>query len=349
MTMPGLFEAQVARAPDAVAAVYGDVSVTYEELNKRANRMARLLVAQGVGPESAVAVVMDRSAELIVALLGVVKAGAAYLTVDPGYPAERISFVLRNAHPAVIVASESAAEDLPALVFASVLVVGEPGLAAELESAAGGDLCDEERLAPLVAAHPAYVIYTSGSTGTPKGVVVAHGGVVSLARAQIERFAVGPGCRMLQFASPTFDASVSELVTALGSGAALVVAGGGELLPGPGLVGLAARQGVTHLTVPPAVLAVLEPGSLATVRVLVSAGEALGRELVARWASGRRFINAYGPTEVTVCATMTGPLPPEGSPHIGAPIAGTRVFVLDEWLRPVPAGVAGELYVAGAG
>ena len=193
----------------------------------------------------------------------------------------------------------------------------------------------------------AYVIFTSGSTGTPKGVAVPHRGLANLAAAVGPVLGTGPGVRVLQFASFSFDASVQDLVM-LGSGVALVLPEPGQLPAGRQLAGLAARQGATNLTVPPAVLAGLEPGALGTVATLVAAGEALDGELAARWAGGRRLINIYGPTENTVCATMTGPLAGSGPPPIGAPLANTRVYVLDGWLGPVPAGVAGELYLAGA-
>src|SRR6266540_2278790 len=349
MTLPDLFEAQVARAPDAVAVVCGDASVSYQELDAATNRLARLLAGHGAGPESVVAVVMGRSAGLVTALLAVVKAGAAFLPVDPRYPAGRVAFMLADARPAVIVADAASVADLPVraeLAAVPVLVADDP-LAVELTGMGEGGLgSGRDGLRPE---HAAYVIYTSGSTGVPKGVVVSHAGLGSLAAAQIENFAAGPGCRVLQFASPGFDALVSELVVAVGSGGVLVVAGPNELLGTEALAEVAARHGISHLTVPPSVLAVLGAGSLPSVSTLVAAGEALDRELAARWADGRRFINAYGPTETTVCATMTGPLVAGEGVHIGSPIVNTRVFVLDRWLEPVPAGVAGESYVAGAG
>nr|WP_234355555.1 non-ribosomal peptide synthetase [Kitasatospora aureofaciens] len=254
------------------------------------------------------------------AVLGVLKAGAAYLPVDPAYPQSRIDFMLADARPALMV-------DDPALVT---------GVAEWPES-------DPE--VALDVRHPAYVIYTSGSTGRPKGVVVAHGGVASLVAGQIEGFAIDPDSRVLQFASPSFDASVSEIYTALLRGAALVLPPTADpvaALTDPGLV-------ITHVTVPPSVVAALPEGSV-TVPNLIVAGEACPPELVARWAPGRRMVNAYGPTETTVCATMSDPLPPGADvPPIGRPITNARVYVLDERLRPVPPGVPGELYVAGAG
>ncbi|MFJ7281055.1 amino acid adenylation domain-containing protein, partial [Kitasatospora sp. NPDC098663] len=317
--VPQAFAAQAAATPDAPALVSGDVGLTYRQLNVWANRFAHALVARGVGPEQVVAVALPRSVESVVAVLGVLKAGAAYLPVDPAYPAARIAYMLGDARPA--------------------LVVDDPALVSE------GDWPETDPEVALDVRHPAYVIYTSGSTGRPKGVVVAHGGVASLVAAQIERFAIDPGSRVLQFASPSFDASVSEIFTALLCGAALVLPPAAEpvaALTDPGLA-------VTHATVPPSVLAALPEGAV-TVSTLVVAGEACPPELVARWAPGRRMVNAYGPTETTVCATMSDPLAPgTGVPPIGRPIANARVYVLDERLRPVPPGVPGELYVAGAG
>ncbi|MEV4233147.1 amino acid adenylation domain-containing protein, partial [Streptomyces bobili] len=318
--VPQAFEAQVAATPDAVALVRGDVELTYRQLNARANRFAHSLIARGVGPEQTVAVALPRSVEAVVALLGVLKAGAAYLPVDPAYPQARIAYMLADARP--------------------VLMVDDPALVTEVSA-----WPETDPVVALDVRHPAYVIYTSGSTGRPKGVVVAHGGVASLVAGQIERFAIDPDSRVLQFASPSFDASVSEIYTALLRGAALV------LPPTPDPVAALTDQdlAITHVTVPPSVLAAVPAGSV-HVSTLVVAGEACPPELVDRWASGRRMVNAYGPTETTVCATMSDPLSPgAGVPPIGRPIADARVYVLDERLRPVPSGVAGELYVAGAG
>ena len=225
-TIPQLFEARREAAPDAVALVSDSVELTYAELDARANRVARRLAAAGVGPESVVAVVLDRSADLIVALLGVLKAGGAYLPVDPKYPAERIEFMLDDARPACVVTSVARVDVLPSLVGVPTVVLDAPAVAAALASTSGDALSDAERRGPLLPAHPAYLIYTSGSTGRPKGVLVSHSGVASLSTAQAGQFEVGPDSRVLQFASASFDAAAWELIMALTTGAAIVVVGG---------------------------------------------------------------------------------------------------------------------------
>ncbi|RSM34592.1 hypothetical protein DMA12_47690 [Amycolatopsis balhimycina DSM 5908] len=336
-TVAELFAAQVARRPEAAAVEAGDVVVGYAELAARSDRLARVLAGHGAGPESAVAVVLDRSADLVVAFLAVLKAGAVYLPIDPMLPAERIEYVFGDARPVCVLTAAGRRASVPAGTEIPVVVLGAAGA---------------ETTAPVVPPlpeHPAYLIYTSGSTGRPKGVAVPHRGIAALVASQAERLAVTDESRVLQFASPGFDASVWELVMALCTGARLIVTEAGDLLPGAGLAGVVARHGVTHATLPPAVLAASAPEDLASVTTLVSAGEALTGDLVTRWAPGRRFVDAYGPTETTVCATMSAPLSPGDPPDIGIAVLDTRVYVLDDTLAPAPPGVRGELYVAGAG
>ncbi|OLF16235.1 non-ribosomal peptide synthetase [Actinophytocola xanthii] len=321
-TLIELFRAQVARTPDAPALVAGDLVLGYADLAGWVDRFARVLAARGARPETVVALVLPRSVELIVAQLAVAAAGAAYLPVDPDYPADRKELMLADARPVLVV-------DDPAQVHPT-------------------DAPDVE-LAAAELANPAYVIYTSGSTGTPKGVVVTHRGLANFAFAEADRFAVRPGDRVLAFSSPSFDASVLELCLALPHGAAIVVPPPGPLL-GEHLAEVLASCRVTHTLIPPVALATVPETDLPDLATLVVGGDACSAALVRQWAPGRRLVNAYGPTEATVVATWSQPLAPDqGAPPIGRPIWHTRALVLDADLRPVPVGVAGELYVAGVG
>ncbi|WP_310725566.1 non-ribosomal peptide synthetase [Streptomyces sp. N2A] len=357
--LPALFERRAARDPGAPAVLSESGVLTYEELNGRANRLAHLLISRGVGPEQTVALAFPRSADLVVAMLAVLKAGAAYLPLDLGYPAERLAFLLGDARPSLLLtggtggAGIPGADDLPTL---NVDDDADGHRAADLAGRPDTNPDNADRVRPLTPANPAYVLYTSGSTGTPKGVTVTHAGAAALVATQTQAFGCGPGSRVLQFASPSFDAAFWELCMALLTGAALVVAPPERLLPGPDLAALVAERGVTHLTVPPVALGVMTPDQLAPVTTLVVAGEACSPATVAAWSRGRRMVNAYGPTEATVCATMSRPLSGGGgeggegnAPPIGTPILGARAYVLDAGLRPVPPGMVGELYLAGAG
>ncbi|MFE2696739.1 non-ribosomal peptide synthase/polyketide synthase [Streptomyces mirabilis] len=331
-TLPELFERQASRTPDAVALADADGrELTYAQVERAANRLAHRLIARGVGPERIVALALPRGAETVVAQLAVAKAGGAFLPVDPDYPEQRREFMLRDAD--------------------AWLVLDDP---AAVRDAHGPDTAptDTDRMAALTVDHPAYVIYTSGSTGTPKGVTVTHSGLAAFAAAAADRYEAGPGDRVLQFASPSFDASVLELCVSLLGGATLVTGEEGPLV-GERLTQVLAERRVSHTLIPPAALATVDPGTadaLPHLRTLIVGAEACPAHLVERWAPARRMINSYGPTEATVVATWTGPLAPgTGTPPIGRPAGATRVHVLDAALRPVPPGVTGDLYVAGPG
>jgi amino acid adenylation domain-containing protein/non-ribosomal peptide synthase protein (TIGR01720 family) len=321
MTFPDLVEAQVARTPDAPALVFDGGSISYTELNARANRLARRLAERGAQPERIVAVMLPRSVEIIVAELAVAKTGAAFLPVDPAYPQARIDFMLTDANPVIVLTEDDA-----------IHVDGDDT-----------NLAVHRRLE-----HPAYVIYTSGSTGQPKGVVVTHAGLASFSAAECAHFDVRPGDRVLEFSSPSFDASVLELCMSLPAGASLVVPPPGPLL-GEHLAHVLAENRVTHALIPPAAMATVPDLPLPDFRCLIVGGDACSAELVHRWAPGRRMINAYGPTESTVVSTWSEPLSPGGTPPIGRPIWNIHTHVLDSYLRPVPIGVPGELYVSGHG
>jgi len=340
-----LFEAQAAERPEACAVVCGEERLSYGELNGRANRIARWLRSEGVGPESVVALAVGRSVSMVVGLLGIVKSGAAYLPLDPEYPEDRLRFMLEDAQPSLVLTTGEVAKRLPA-AGSAVWELDSAEMAAELGRHGVEDLVGSER--QLLGGHPAYVIYTSGSTGRPKGVVVTQGGVPNLAAAQVERFGLSAESRVLQVASPSFDAAVMEVLMAWAVGGELVIAGPGPQV-GESLGQLLREAKVSHALIPPTVLGSLEGEVLPELRGLVVGGEACSAELVGRWSVGRRMVNAYGPTEATACVTMSDPLGGSGMVPIGRPIGNTRVYVLDGGLRVVPAGVAGELYIAGAG
>lgn len=317
-------------------------NLTYRELDRQANQLARYLRRLGAGPEQRVGICLERSTELIVSVLAVLKAGAAYVPLDPSYPLERLAFMANDARLSWVLTSSSLT---PHLSFPGILTIQ---LDREWESIAGES---EERLESEVTPdNLAYVLYTSGSTGQPKGVMISHRGLGNLAQAQARAFGVKPSSRVLQFAPFCFDASVSEIFVTLLAGAVLCLAPQDLLLPGPEFVNLLRDQAPNVLTCPPSVWAALPATDLPHLHTIVSAGEACAPDLVTRWAPGRRFVNAYGPTETTVCATLAQCCAEDSRPpSIGDPIDNTRVYVLDPWLKPVPIGVVGEIYVEGAG
>ena len=317
-----LFEAQVERTPDRVAAVFagpnGDESLTYRELDARANNIAQSLQSQGVEQGDRVAISMDASLDRLASILGVMKAGAAYVPLESSLPDSRQQEMI----------NDSGAR----LVLRTVAQWGGGAPAA-------AKVVDQDNLA--------YIIYTSGSTGRPKGVAITHRNLRHLVEAQIEAFQIDKDSRVLQFASLTFDASVSEIFTALLAGARLYMAPRQQLVPSREMLHLMERWQISVVTLPPSVLARLPESGLPSLRTLVSAGEACPEDLASRWSKGRRFLNAYGPTEVTVCASIAEYR--EGKPTIGRPMSGARVYIVDDQLRLVPAGVAGEMLVGGPG
>ena len=343
LTLPELFEAQAARTPQAPAVICGDVTLTYAQLGERAVRLAGLLAGLGAGPGRLVAVVLEKSAEVFVAWLGAAMSGAAFLPVDPSYPAERVRFMLADGRPDVVVTSAALAGSLPAGGLGR-LVLDDPLVAERLaEPGPGGAVLRRAGLADA-----AYVIYTSGSTGRPKGTVMTHAGLAGLASSMAGTFGIGPGSRVLQLASLSFDGAVMELLMAWPAGAALVVPESG-LSAGQALAGQLEELEISHALIVPSVLASLPANAVRGLNCLIVGGEACPPALAGQWSAGRAMFNAYGPTEVTIAATVAGPLSGAGVPPIGRPVRGTQVFVLDDRLGLVPPGAGGELYVAGAG
>ncbi|HEV7506853.1 MAG TPA: amino acid adenylation domain-containing protein [Thermoanaerobaculia bacterium] len=348
-----LFEARVAAEPERPALVWEGTRVTYRELNRRANGLAHHLRAIGVGPDSVVGLYMDRSPDLIAALLGVLKAGGAYLPLDPEAPAERTAFMVADGGVRVALADERRAGGLAGL---GLQVICPPfGLSF------GGDGPDANLTngAPSAASdHLAYVIYTSGSTGKPKGVMVSHRAACGTLLWRLSRFHLTPDDCILQNIAFTFDPSIWQIFGALLSGARLVLVPPGGQQDFAGLVRTVAHEGVTITDLaPPMLEAFLEQEGLAEchrLRLLFAGGQALPAALAARFQEffpAAALQNIYGPTEVAIdAATWTcRPLPAGSTVPIGRPVAGRRLLVLDGGLAPVPIGVAGELYIGAAG
>jgi amino acid adenylation domain-containing protein len=334
-----LFERRARERPDAPALMAGEEIWTYGELDRHANRLAHHLRELGVGPEVLVALCMSRTSRRIAALLAILKAGGAYVPLDPAYPRERLAFMLENSEASLLLTEEALLAFLPEL---------PPGRVLLLDGAWPGSPEQEAERPPdgVTGDNLAYVIHTSGSTGRPKGVLCGHRGACRMAAHAIGLLQLGPGARIPQLASLSFDASVFEIFPALASGAALILLPAGLL--GDDLAVELRQQGATSMVA----IAILETLSeeIPSLRAVCSGGEALPAEVAARWSAGRALTNCYGPTEVTVYATSM-PCPPGRRviPPIGRPIEGARAYVLDRRLRLAPTGAAGELYVGGEG
>jgi len=327
--------------PDAQALRWGGTQITYAQLDERAAALAAHLAKSGVATGQLVGIATSRGPALVVAMLAVMRAGAAWVPLDPAYPFARLRHMIEDSGVSLVLTDSSASAKLP------------PGLVCiDVDKARQDAAPIASAVSPLPKARDlAYVIYTSGSTGKPKGVLIEHGSVAATVRGMRDAFGVKRGDHVLQFSSMSFDASICEIGIALTAGAALVIVGDDARLPGVELMSLLDREKVSIAVLPPSVVAALPEGDLSHLRTLVCAGEALPTELAYRWGRGRRLINAYGPTEVAICATA-GEVSSDagrGKPDIGHPLPGVDVYILDAKLQPLPPGEIGELAVGGAG
>ncbi len=340
-----LFESQATGSAEATALVFQNVRLCYADLNTRANQLAHAMIALYGQSDAPIAIALDRSPEMIVAMIAVLKAGGCYLPLDPSYPAERLAFMLEDSGAKLLITRQSLLKQLP-FTTAHTLCIDSCQTSIASQAKHNPDLA-------LSQQQLAYIIYTSGSTGVPKGVAITHRGLSNMVLAQISAFGLTSRSRVLQFASFSFDASVSEIAMALCSGAELHLPDEEQRFPGPSLLNYLDEAAITHLTLPPTALALLPRKPLPALEVLVVAGEPCPPALASFWSKGQRFFNAYGPTETTVCATIAEcshadiltdePLP------VGKPIANTRLYVLDRNLHPTPTGKTGELHIGGIG
>jgi myxalamid-type nonribosomal peptide synthetase MxaA len=349
-----LFEERVAQTPDAVALVFQDKQLTYRELDRYANQLAHYLQKLGVQPEFKVGLCIERSPEMIVGLLGILKAGGAYLPLDPTYPPERLDFMLSDSEVSILLTTQKLKSQISQLPGKDVSPESNSGvnIVRQIICLDTDDFAKESSTNPnskVTVNNLAYLIYTSGSTGTPKGVLVTHEGLVNLTQDKIKTCQVRANSRILQFFSLSFDASIPEIVMALGSGAALYLGTITDLLPGNALLEFLRQHTITHITLPPSALAALPTTELPDLQMVLVGGEAPSPELIAQWSKGRLFINAYGPTETTVNASMVkcG----NGKPFLPTvhAAANKQLYILDLNLQPVPIGVSGELHIGGVG
>lgn len=365
LTLPAMFDRQVARAPHAIAIIHGTVSLTYAELDTRANRLARYLISAGISTDQIVAIMLDRSPDMIVALLAIAKAGAAYLPLDVDYPAARLAFMLMDSRAAIVITTTQHAATLAESISgqhagASIVLLDAPEVLATIAAMSGRCVTDAERTSPLRPDHLAYLMYTSGSTGKPKGVGFLHASLSNLILWQQETIP-SQATRILQYSPVSFDASAQEIAWAFCEGATLVLVSNETRRDSRALLDHMQLHAIEHLYAPFVVL-----NNLAEARLnfgihywpdaVFTAGEQLQvtpgirAAFVAHPAS--RLHNLYGPTEAHVVSyfTMAGAAQDwDEFPPIGYPIWNTELYILDEYLEPVPDGVAGDLYIAGVG
>jgi amino acid adenylation domain-containing protein len=343
-TLVELFEAQVAKNPDNLALVFESQSLTYQQLNQKANQLAYYLIQNHqVQPDTLIGICVERSLEMIVGVLGILKAGGAYVPIDPNYPQERIKFMLEDSGTSVLLTQSFVKHQLP---------LGELKYTCQvifLDKAIFSLQLTDNPSSQSTPDSLAYVIYTSGSTGLPKGVMIEHRAIVNLSLAWAKTFQVKQNSRLLQFGSFSFDLSIGEIATTLTTGACLYLAKKETLLPSQILVDFLTHHKISHSFLSPSALSVLPQVNLPNLQCLTVGGEACPAELVAQWATVRCFFNAYGPTESTVNAAIALCHPNGKKPPIGQPLSNIRIYILDAQNQPLPPGIPGELCIAGVG
>ncbi|MBC7303916.1 MAG: amino acid adenylation domain-containing protein [Nocardia sp.] len=350
-----LLAAAVEINPDGLAVVLADATatlgtLTYADLDERSNRIARFLIDRGVGAGDLVAIGIPRSIESVLAVWAVTKTGAGFVPVDPNYPADRVAHMVADSGAVFGLTVAAVSDRLPTQVQWLAVDERVDSLFGDISAEA---ITSADRLRPVRAEDLAYLIYTSGSTGLPKGVAVTQAGLAGFCEEQRRHYGVESSSRTLHFASPSFDASLLELLLAVGAGATMVIVDP-SVYGGADLAGLLRRERVSHAFITPAALASIDPVGLDDLRVVAIGGEAVSADLMRRWAVPladgmlREFHNVYGPTETTIVTNISVPLKPGDPMTIGGPINGVAEYVLDDRLGPVPTGVTGELYITGA-
>ncbi|MCW5314092.1 amino acid adenylation domain-containing protein [Nostoc sp. KVJ3] len=341
-TLVNLFEAQVAKTPDNLALVFESQSLTYQQLNQKANQLAHYLIQNHqIQLDTLIAICVERSLEMIIGVLGILKAGAAYVPIDPSYPQERIEFMLQDSGTSVLLTQSFIKDQLSLSKLEHQVICLD-------EETFNSALTDNPNV-KITPDNLAYIIYTSGSTGRPKGVMIEHRAIVNLSLAWAKTFQVQSQSRLLQFVSFSFDPSVAEIATTLVTGACLYLTNKETLLPGQGLINFLAEYKISHSALPLSVLSVLPQASLPDLQCLGVGGEACSAELVTQWGTGRHFFNCYGPTESTVIATIASCEPNGKKPSIGQPLSNIRIYILDTHNQLLPPGIPGELCIAGVG
>ncbi|PNW15244.1 hypothetical protein C1637_02115, partial [Chryseobacterium lactis] len=344
-TIHGLFEDQVLKTPDQIAVTYQDIHLSYKELNEQASRLANhLLETYGIQPDDLIPLCLERSEQIIIAILAILKAGAAYVPIDPSYPIERIKHVLEDTNPKVVLHQESTQEIIVAVTSgqAETISLDNRSFKAILSEASANN--------PVTAAtqeNLAYVIYTSGTTGLPKGVMIEHKGAINLMQDLYPRYGLNRTDVILQFANYVFDASVEQILLALLNGNKLVLIENQKIVNEEDFVNTLSENKVSYIHLTPSVLQSIDITQVKSLRILNSGGEALPADLHHKLKNGSfKLINSYGPTETTVTSIVNTNIEVN---TIGRPISNTSVYVLDNHHRPVPVGAIGELYIGGTG